>query len=55
MHFNARPPRICSLKRMGRFLGRYRKALMLRVVYGAATATGTTAVGLIVLFVQKRL
>jgi hypothetical protein len=37
--------------RMGdafRSIGRHRRVLLMRAAYGAATATGTTAVGLIV-------
>lgn len=38
-----------------RSIGRYRKVLFLRVAYGAATATGTTAVGLIAVILQRHL
>lgn len=41
--------------RMITMVRRYRRAVLLRALYGAASATGTTAVGLVVVILQRHL
>lgn len=50
-----RNPRHGSTARLLDLVLRYRRAVLLRFVYGAATATGTTAVGLIAVVLERHL
>ena len=43
------------LSRWTRCAGRYRRALVLRAAYGAATATGTTAITVVVFLIRRAL